>query len=170
MVFKFCELVDVVRAVALLCVAILMAGGCAMPSPDLGAAFSQPMRTSMEVSAAQKHFARGEFGLAEKTYRKAVERDAHNPEAWLGLAASYDQLARFDMADRSYRRARDLMGETPILLNNRGYSYMLRGDLRRAKKLLARAQKLNPSDQQIARNIEELNLRLEKIGQHPVQL
>ena len=87
------------------------------------------MRTKSELEKAQAHFARGEFGLAEKNFRSAIESDSQNSEAWLGLAASYDQLARFDMADRSYKRAKDLMGNTPVLLNNKGYSYMLRGDL-----------------------------------------
>ncbi len=141
-----------------------------MPGPDNGAVHGRTTRTTSELSQAQSHFSRGEFGLAEKNFRKAVESDAQNPEAWLGLAAAYDQLARFDMADRSYKRAKDLLGETSVLLNNRGYSYMLRGDLVRAKRLLVRARRMDPANQRIARNIEELNVRLERAGRRPIAL
>ena len=144
--------------------------GCALPGPDEGPAFGKPLQTKHTLIIAQAHFSRGEFGLAEKNYRAVIEEDANNPEAWLGLAASYDHLARFDLADRSYKRAKALIGESSVLLNNRGYSFMLRGDLGRARKLLVHAQRLDPMDERIVRNIEELNTRLEKIGQKPVQL
>ncbi len=40
--------------------------------------------------------------------------------AWIGLAASYDRLGRFDLADLAYRHAIWLEGENYIILNNRG--------------------------------------------------
>jgi hypothetical protein len=42
-----------------------------------------------------KNFREGRFGLAEKSYRKAVELSPRDAEAWVGLAASYDRLRRF---------------------------------------------------------------------------
>jgi Flp pilus assembly protein TadD len=51
-----------------------------------------------------------------------------------------------------------------------GYSYMLRGDLDRARRLMTRAQKMDPLDDRIARNIEELNIKLSKIRQQPIIL
>ena len=36
-------------------------------------------------------------------------------------------LAGLTMADRAYKRALRLVGESTALLNNQGYSYMLRG-------------------------------------------
>jgi Flp pilus assembly protein TadD len=164
------ELVASMRSLLIGCSATLLIAGCALPNPEDGAAFSRELRTEGELEKAQEHFARGEFGLAEKNFRLAVEGDSQNPEAWLGLAASYDQLARFDLADRSYKRAKQLIGETAILLNNMGYSYMLRGDLDRARRLMTRAQKMDPLDDRIARNIEELNIKLSKIGQQPIIL
>jgi tetratricopeptide (TPR) repeat protein len=38
------------------------------------------------------HFRNGDYGLAEEKFRKAVEVTPKDAEAWLGLAASYDQL------------------------------------------------------------------------------
>ena len=33
---------------------------------------------------------------------------AQVPQAWLGLAASYDRLKRYDLADRAYLRLREI--------------------------------------------------------------
>ena len=70
----------------------------------------------------------------------AVEMYPKDAEAWVGLAASYDRLKRFDLADRAYGQATKLIGDTPELLNNKGYSLLLRGDYARAKTVLLRAQ------------------------------
>ena len=149
---------------------IAMVAGCALPSVDEGPTLSRSERTSEDLQFAQKHFARGEFGLAEKRFRSAVESDPGSPDAWLGLAASYDHLARYDLADRSYARARAMLGDSAVLLNNMGYSRMMRGDLDKAKRLFRRAHRKDPDDDRITRNIDELNARLVKAGRRPVSL
>ena len=53
----------------------------------------------------------GNYGLAEQHYRRAVEATHQKGSAWIGLAASYDQLGRFDLADLAYRHAIRLEGE-----------------------------------------------------------
>ena len=55
------------------------------------------------LERAKDNFRRGEYGLAERYYRQAIEERHNNVEAWLGLAASYDRLKRFDEADRAYK-------------------------------------------------------------------
>ena len=60
-------------------------------------------------------------------------------EAWLGLAASYDQVGRFDKADMAYAKVQSLIGATPSVLNNLGYSYLLRGNLDKSRATLAAA-------------------------------
>jgi Flp pilus assembly protein TadD len=99
------------------------------------------------------HFIRGNYGLAERHYRRAVEATHQNGAAWIGLAASYDRIGRFDLADRAYRYALRLEGESYIILNNMGYSYLSRGDLRKARRLLERAHYLAPADPTIINNI-----------------
>ena len=44
--------------------------------------------------AGQEHFKDQNYGLAEESFRKAVEVRSDNATAWLGLAASLDQLGR----------------------------------------------------------------------------
>jgi len=77
-------------------------------------------------------------------------------EAWVGLGASYDRLKRFDLADRAYKAAIGIVGQTPEILNNQGFSYMLRGDYERARAKLTQAIELDPSNPYIRNNIELL--------------
>ena len=69
----------------------VMSGPPTQPGPE------QPL-----VDKAKAHFKNGEYGLAERYFRQAVELRHRNLEAWLGLAASLDHLKRFDEADRAY--------------------------------------------------------------------
>ena len=88
----------------------------------------EPLRLGLE------HFDRGDYGIAERYFRDAVEKAPRDVTAWIGLAACYDRIRRFDLADRAYAAAINLVGETTQILNNLGYSYMLRGDLVNARK------------------------------------
>lgn len=109
-----------------------------------------------ELSLGKKSFRSNDFGLAEKHFRRAVELHPRDAEAWLGLAASYDRLRRFDLADRAYGQAVGILGTTVEILNNQGYSYMLRGDYKRAHAALAAAQRKDPTNKYVQNNIRLL--------------
>ncbi len=109
-----------------------------------------------EVSLGKKYFRQGSYGLAERSFRKAVELHPKQAEAWLGLAASYDRLKRFDLADRSYAQATRLVGPTPEIMNNQGFSYMLRGDYGRARSTLLAAGAKDPANPYIQNNLKLL--------------
>lgn len=110
-----------------------------------------------DLYKAQASFARKAYGLAEKHFRAAIEQDRDDAEAWIGLAASYDQLARYDLADRAYSRLEQLKVDRAVVLNNRGYSHILRGDYPGARRYLLKAQKISPDDVRITRNIALLD-------------
>jgi len=107
----------------------------------------EPMRLAV------RHFKEGSYGLAERYFRDAVERAPKDVSAWIGLAASYDRLGRFDLADRAYRSAIKLVGETTDILNNEGYSYMLRGDLVKARAKFQAALRRDPDNATIVNNL-----------------
>jgi Flp pilus assembly protein TadD len=111
----------------------------------------EPLRLALE------HFNRGDFGIAERYFRDAVEKAPRDASAWIGLAASEDRLGRFDLADPAYAQAARLSGETTALLNNRGYSYMLRGYLYRARKDFLKAYEREPTNPIIANNLKLLD-------------
>lgn len=110
-----------------------------------------------DVDAGQKHFVAANYGLAEKHFRKAVELNAANAEGWLGLAASYDQLGRFDFADRAYEQLIKLVGRKPEVVSNQGYSQLLRGNHDKARKLLTEARKQLPNDKRVSANLALLD-------------
>jgi Flp pilus assembly protein TadD len=110
-----------------------------------------------DLNLGKKHYRDNSFGLAEQHFRRAVEQGPRNVEAWIGLAASYDKLKRFDLADRAYEQAIKLVGQTAEILNNQGYSYLLRGDHRRARAKLLAAQAKDPSNPYIQNNLALLD-------------
>lgn len=102
------------------------------------------------------YFRNASFGLAEQSFRKAVEVSPKDAEAWLGLAASYDQLRRFDLADKAYGQVLQLAPRNATLLNNAGYSQLLRGDLASARRFFLKAYELDPGNPYIANNLRLL--------------
>jgi len=125
----------------------------AAASPQSGLLGSNP---EDDLSLGKKYYRASDFGLAEKHFRRAVEVHATDAEGWLGLAASYDQLRRFDLADRAYAQAIRLTGTTVEIINNQGYSYMLRGEYRKAAAKLAEAAKKAPENPYVKNNIRLL--------------
>jgi Tfp pilus assembly protein PilF len=150
----------------------LTVGGCeTIATPAPAAEVSPPAATSTvqdpddvkyypsdePLRLGNEHFALGAYGTAERYYRDAVEQSPRDVTAWIGLAASYDHIGRFDLADRAYASAIRLAGETTEILNNQGYSYMLRGDLVHARKLLTKAYQSDPNNPTIINNLKLLN-------------
>jgi tetratricopeptide (TPR) repeat protein len=115
-----------------------------------------------DLNLGKKQFRNANFGLAEKHFRRAVELHPRDLEAWIGLAASYDRLRRFDLADRAYDQASKISGPTAELLNNWGYSYMLRGDYRRARETLMSALQQDPANPYVKNNLELLEASYRK--------
>jgi Flp pilus assembly protein TadD len=109
-----------------------------------------------DLNIGKKYFRQGAYGSAERHFRKSVELHPRDAESWIGLAASYDRLRRFDLADRAYAQATEILGSTPEILNNQGFSYMLRGDYRRARATLLAAKSKDPENPYIANNLKML--------------
>ncbi len=109
-----------------------------------------------DLQAAKNYFRSNNYGLAERAFRSAVEQHPRDAEAWIGLAASYDRLHRFDLADRAYQEAIRIIGPTVEILNNQGFSYMLRGDYARAHKKLDEAAAKDPANPYVAANLRLL--------------
>jgi len=123
-------------------------GPAVEPDPPL-----TPSKPNDNLSLGREHFRQGNYGLAERYFRRAVESGPRDNDSWLGLAAAYDRLRRFDLADRAYNQLYRMNGRSPAILNNQGYSYMLRGDLAHARRILAEAQAKDPANPYIANNL-----------------
>jgi Flp pilus assembly protein TadD len=112
-----------------------------------------------DLQLGKDHFRNANYGLAEKHFRLAVEQSQDSVEALIGLAASYDQLGRFDLADRAYQEAIKMAGATSAILNNRGYSYFLRRDFKRARADFQQALRIDPQNAMARKNMDLLNRR-----------
>jgi hypothetical protein len=110
-----------------------------------------------DLQAGKRYFRANAFGLAEKSFRSAVAKHPRDAEAWVGLAATYDRLHRFDLADRAYAEATRIVGPTVEILNDEGFSFMLRGDFVRAHKLLSEAQAKDPDNPYVQANLKLLD-------------
>ena len=119
------------------------------------------------VKLGLEHFKKGNYGLAQRYFRDAVEKAPEDAEAWIGLAASYDRVRRFDLADQAYAAAIKLTGETVQILNDRGYSYLLRGDLTKARVKFLKAYQLDPTNPVVINNLQLLNSSYRYIQRAP---
>jgi Flp pilus assembly protein TadD len=119
------------------------------------------------LKAGKVHFRNGDWGLAEENFRQAVELAPRDAEAWVGLAASYDRLRRFDLADRAYGNAIQLVGHNPVILNNLGYSNLLRGNIQEARRNFLLAYEKDPANPYILNNLELLDESGKAIRRHP---
>lgn len=108
------------------------------------------------LAEARRHFRNSNFGHSAAFYKRAVELSPSDPQAYVGLGASYDRLRRFDLSDRVYASLYKLQGESAQYYNNLGYSYMLRGKLGEALTNFRRAEALEPGNVVVANNIQML--------------
>jgi len=108
---------------------------------------------SEAIAEGRSEYRANHFREAERHFRRATQLDSRSAEAWLGLAASSDRLRDFAQADRAYSKAREIAGPTAEVLNNQGYSYILRGDLKRARETLVAAKQLDPGNQFVQNNL-----------------
>lgn len=109
-----------------------------------------------ELETAKTSYEAGNFGYAARYFEMALKSSPGNTEACLGLAGSYDWLHRFDLADRTYAKCREVGGETYAYHNNIGFSYYLRGEYGRASASLAQARRLRPGHPVIETNLRIL--------------
>lgn len=114
------------------------------------------VNTEDDLQRGKRYFAGKNYELAAESFRSATEKHPGNAKAWTGLATAYDQLHRFDLADRAYAEAIRLTGETAEILNDQGYSYILRGEYARAQQTLEAAEAKDPANSYVQVNMHLL--------------
>jgi Flp pilus assembly protein TadD len=135
-----------------------IASEASVPSAAAATAAAAPAPSSNEddLNAGRAHFRAGRFAEAEAKFHNAAKMNPHDAEAWLGLAACYDRMRRFELADRAYVQAAAIKGPTTEILNNQGYSYLLRGDMKRARNTLTAAKNKDPDNIYVQNNLQLL--------------
>lgn len=74
--------------------------------------------------------------------------------AWSALGVAADRQRDWAAADRAYAQADRLSPDNAMVLNNLGWSRLLRGDWTAAVEPLTRAARLDPSNRRIASNLD----------------
>ena len=162
------------RSAALLGAVLL--GGCSTPAilaeqktQVRGVVSMNGASTSEGVSAlyekGKAHFVAGQLGLAVNEFQAALVEKPGSVAILNALAATYDRLGRFDLADRYYKQAIALDPKDPKTLNNIAFSLMLRGEPGRAVPLLNLANAETPSDSVIEANLSFAKMLSEKSRQ-----
>jgi Flp pilus assembly protein TadD len=112
-----------------------------------------------DVTKGREQFRSGNYAGAEVSFQRATRMNPRDAEGWLGLAACYDRMRRFELADRAYVQAMAIKGPTSEILNNQGYSYYLRGDLKRARNTLTAAKNKDPGNRFVQNNLQLVERR-----------
>jgi Flp pilus assembly protein TadD len=111
-------------------------------------------RTDELVAQGKVQFQERNYGKSYTIFKRAVELFPEDPQAWLGFAASADQIGRFDTSDKAYKTLEPMIGKRPEYLNNVGYSYLLRGNLVQARRYFLKAYEIDPSNETTANNLQ----------------
>ena len=97
-----------------------------------------------DFDAAERHFARREFGEAAKLLRRVVEAEPENGAAWRMLGECRLNLRRFDDAVYAYNAAFTLRAADAEAYYGRGAAYVGLEKWREAIRDFSQALKLNP--------------------------
>lgn len=96
----------------------------------------------------------GEISLAKGLADHAASLPDASWRAWNARGTVADMLRDFDTADASYLRALELAPDQPEILNNLGWSRLLRGDWAGALAPLEKAAMRLPKAERVANNLE----------------
>jgi len=96
----------------------------------------------------------GDLRRASAALNVATALPSGSWRAWSARGAVADLGRDWDDADLAYGRALALAPDRAEILNNRGWSLLLRGQWQEALRLLERASALEPKSHRIADNLE----------------
>ncbi len=159
---------------AALTVMALLAGGCQglnlpagpprggsarvpLPEGEIGSSQADgtgpDIRASTRLSAARMLEADGHLEAAAEQYRRVVDAEPENVEAYTRLGIVYNRLRRFEDAVRVFRRAIELQPNRAYLYNNLGFCHVLQRQYRPAEAAFRRALALQPNYQRARMNL-----------------
>jgi Flp pilus assembly protein TadD len=113
-----------------------------------------PTNSLYAERAAIAALRQGDVARAADLALRATASPAASWRAWNARGVVADLLGDWAAADAAYRRASGLAPDRPELLNNRGWSLMLRGAWNLALPLVRRAAALDPQSVRARHNLE----------------
>ncbi|MDA2931073.1 tetratricopeptide repeat protein, partial [Acidobacteria bacterium AH-259-O06] len=105
----------------------------------------QPDDAFVHSALGSAHFALGDLGAAEQSYRESVRLEPTSPDHHYNLGSVLATARRYREALRSFQQARKLGSDTVELMNNLGILYMEQGQPDKARAEFERAVQADPS-------------------------
>lgn len=99
----------------------------------------------------------GKFDDARPLSECAIAGGGTSWRAWNARGVLADAMRDWALADEAFSRARQLAPDQASIVNNQGWSRLLRGDWSGAVPLLEQAAALDPKSERIADNLELAN-------------
>jgi tetratricopeptide (TPR) repeat protein len=118
------------------------------------AATARAATESANLQMARAAFNNGNYGIAISHLERELALRPESIAALNGLGASYDQLGRFDVAQRYYFRALELAPDPATTLANLGYSNQLQGNASEAAQILELALYYDPRNEVARTNMD----------------
>ncbi len=141
-------------------------GGAQSPLAD-----TEVQQSQDPYEAGRTYFAQEQYGLALAAFRESLRQHPDAPRDLNAVAACYDQMLRFDLADRYYDLALNLDPNSVQTLNNLGYSHYRRSQegygseyLMSARTYLARASALASGNAVVAKNLDLIETAMARLG------
>lgn len=110
--------------------------GCAMPKIVV---FDDPLTAQQHNDLGVAYEGKGDFGLAEKEYEKALKMNREWVIPYLNLGHLYYRQDKLDRAEHILREGLRAKGDHPDLLNNLAWVLMEKGRLEHAQYLIDKA-------------------------------
>lgn len=115
---------------------------------------SDPDNSRHAERAGISAFRQGEMHRSAALLERATSAHGASWRAWNARGVVADHLGDWNSAETAYTRAAALSPDRPAVLNNMGWSLLLRGKWEQGLELLERAADLDPNSPRIADNLE----------------
>ena len=94
---------------------------------------------SQSEQLARNYFDRGEFEKAENIYEKLLKQEPYNASFFYGLIATYQQLEKYNQAEKLLKDRLNNTANSPHYLVELGHNYELQGNALKADEFYAEA-------------------------------
>ncbi len=101
--------------------------------------FDDPLTAQQHNDLGVAYEEKGDFGLAEKEYEKALKKNREWVIPYLNLGHLYYRQDKLDRAEHILREGLRAKGDHPDLLNNLAWVLMAKGRLEHAQYLIDKA-------------------------------
>jgi len=137
----------------IIAVFILLAG-CSFPKIVV---YEDPLSPLEHNDLGVAYEKKGKLQLAEKEYKKAVDKKPDWDIPYFNLGNIYFKKGNYTLAEKYYKKAIKINPENTDAMNNLAYLYMLQGKLNEAYRLIKRALSIKhkPEYLQTLKEIEE---------------